>query len=95
MAEVTVKQLASVVGTPVERLLEQIKDAGLAIDTPESLISDTDKLTLLGFLRGQHGKDDVDAVSKPKKITLKRKSVSAAKAAGSSRNTVSLPFFQV
>ncbi|PCI08887.1 MAG: translation initiation factor IF-2 [Gammaproteobacteria bacterium] len=90
MAEVTVKQLASVVGTPVERLLEQIKDAGLAIDTPESLISDTDKLTLLGFLRGQHGKDDVDAVSKPKKITLKRKSVSAAKAAGSSRNTVSV-----
>jgi translation initiation factor IF-2 len=57
MAEVTVKQLAGVVGTPVERLLEQIKDAGLAIDTPDSLISDADKMTLLGYLRGQHGKD--------------------------------------
>ena len=33
MAEVTVKQLAGVVGTPVERLLEQIKSAGLAIRT--------------------------------------------------------------
>ncbi|MBL4712313.1 MAG: translation initiation factor IF-2 [Gammaproteobacteria bacterium] len=88
MAEVTVKQLANVVGTPVERLLEQIKDAGLDIDTPESLVSDTDKLALLGFLRGQHGKDDVDADNKPKKITLKRKSVSAVKAAGSSRGAV-------
>jgi len=86
MAEVTVKQLAGVVGTPVERLLEQIKDAGLAIDAPDSLISDTDKMTLLGYLRGQHGKDsDVGSDNKPKKIALKRKSVSAVKATGSGR----------
>jgi len=91
MAEVTVKQLAGVVGTPVERLLEQIKDAGLSIDTPESLISDTDKMTLLGYLRGQHGKDSsVDAASKPRKIALKRKSVSEVKVSGSGRNKVSI-----
>jgi translation initiation factor IF-2 len=91
MAEVTVKQLAGVVGTPVERLLEQIKDAGLAIDTPESLISDTDKMTLLGYLRGQHGKDSsVEAASKPRKIALKRKSVSEVKVSGSGRNKVSI-----
>ena len=91
MAEVTVKQLASVVGTPVERLLEQIKDAGLAIDAPDSLISDTDKMTLLGFLRGQHGKDSsVDAGSKPHKIALKRKSVSEVKVRGSGKSTVSI-----
>ena len=73
MAEVTVKQLAGVVGTPVERLLEQIKDAGLDIKTPDSLVSDTDKMTLLGYLRGQHGKDsNVDAENKPRKIALKR-----------------------
>ena len=91
MAEVTVKQLASVVGTPVERLLEQIKDAGLAIDAPDSLISDTDKMTLLGFLRGQHGKDsNVDAGSKPHKIALKRKSVSEVKVRGSGKSTVSI-----
>ena len=29
MAEVTVKQLAAVVGAPVERLLKQMQDAGL------------------------------------------------------------------
>jgi translation initiation factor IF-2 len=86
MAEVTVKQLAGVVGTPVERLLEQIKDAGLAIDAPDSLISDVDKMTLLGYLRGQHGKDsDVASDNKPKKIALKRKSVSAVKATGTGR----------
>ncbi|MBE9567445.1 MAG: translation initiation factor IF-2, partial [Proteobacteria bacterium] len=91
MAEVTVKQLAGVVGTPVERLLEQIKDAGLALDTPESLISDADKMTLLGFLRGQHGKDSsVDAAKKPAKIALKRKSVSEVKVSGSGRNKVSI-----
>ncbi len=83
MAEVTVKQLAGVVGTSVDRLLEQIKDAGLTIDEPDSLISDTDKMTLLGFLRGQHGKDSsVETESKPKKIALKRKTVSAVKASG-------------
>ena len=91
MAEVTVKQLASVVGTPVERLLEQIKDAGLTIDAPDSLISDADKMALLGFLRGQHGKDSsVDAGSKPHKIALKRKSVSEVKVRGSGRSAVSI-----
>ncbi len=91
MAEVTVKQLAGVVGTPIERLLEQIKDAGLKIDKPESLISDTDKMTLLGYLRGQHGKDgSVTAASKSGKIALKRKSVSEVKISGSGRNKVSI-----
>ncbi|MCW8852073.1 MAG: translation initiation factor IF-2 associated domain-containing protein, partial [Gammaproteobacteria bacterium] len=91
MAEVTVKQLAGVVGTPVERLLEQIKDAGLDIKTPDSLVSDTDKMTLLGYLRGQHGKDsNVDAENKPRKIALKRKSVSEVKVSGSGRNKVSI-----
>lgn len=30
MADVTVEQLAAVVGAPVERLLQQMKDAGLS-----------------------------------------------------------------
>ncbi len=91
MAEVTVKQLASVVGTPVERLLEQIKDAGLDITSPDALMSDGDKMRLLGFLRGQHGKDSsVDAASKPRKIALKRKSVSEIKVGASGRKTVSI-----
>ncbi len=92
MAEVTVKQLASVVGAPVERLLKQIKDAGLAdITTPDALVSDADKMHLLGFLRGQHGKDsNVESESKSNKITLKRKSVSEVKVGGAARKTVSV-----
>lgn len=91
MAEVTVKQLASVVGTTVERLLEQIKDAGLNITAPDSLISDQDKMRLLAHLRGQHGKDSsASDDTKPRKIALKRKSVSELKVAGSGKNTVSV-----
>ena len=82
MAEVTVKQLADVVGTPVERLLDQIKEAGLTADNADALISDKDKLQLLDYLRGQHGKGAVSGDEKPRKITLKRKSVSEIKASG-------------
>jgi len=91
MAEVTVKQLASVVGTSTERLLEQIKDAGLEIDSPDSLISDGDKMKLLAYLRGQHGKDASDeGASKPRKIALKRKQVSEVKVGGGGQKTVSV-----
>jgi translation initiation factor IF-2 len=86
MAEVTVKQLADVVGTPVERLLDQIKEAGLKADSADALISDQDKLQLLDYLRGQHGKSAVGSEEKPRKITLKRKSVTELKASsGASR----------
>lgn len=82
MAEVTVKQLADVVGTPVERLLDQIKEAGLKADSADALISDQDKLQLLDYLRGQHGKGASSGEEKPRKITLKRKSVTEIKASG-------------
>ena len=85
MADVTVKQLADVVGTPVERLLEQIKDAGLAADNADARISDEDKMQLLSYLRGQHGKrkPGIATADKPAgKITLKRRSVSELKVRG-------------
>ncbi len=83
MAEVTVKQLANVVGTPVERLLEQIKDAGLSIDAPDALVSDKDKGQLLTYLRGLHGKGG-EGETRSRKIVLKRKSVSEVKLNSSS-----------
>ena len=85
MAEVTVKQLADVVGTPVERLLEQIKDAGLAADNADARISDEDKMQLLSYLRSQHGKRKSSITTSDKsagKITLKRRSVSELKVRG-------------
>ena len=79
MAEVTVKELAQVVGTPVERLLQQMREAGLSHTAAEQAVSDDEKQTLLTFLKSSHG----DSGSEPKKITLKRKTVSTLKVAGS------------
>ncbi|AQZ93621.1 translation initiation factor IF-2 [Halopseudomonas phragmitis] len=79
MAEVTVKELASVVGTPVERLLQQMKEAGLKQTGPEQSVSDEEKQALLAFLKNAHG----ESASEPRKITLQRKTVSTLKVSGS------------
>lgn len=79
MAEVTVAQLADVVGIPVETLLQQMKDAGLTHKDAAQAVSDTEKEQLLAHLKRSHGESD----SEPKKITLKRKSVSTLKVSGS------------
>lgn len=76
MAEVTVRQYAEVIGIPVDRLLEQLQEAGIPDKSEADVISDGEKSELLGFLRRKHGKD---TSSEPKKITLKRKSVSEIK----------------
>jgi translation initiation factor IF-2 len=87
MAEVTVSQLAEVVGAPVERLLKQMQEAGLSHSEPEQLVSDVDKHTLLTFLKSSHG----DAFGEPKKITLKRKTLSTLKTgSGAAKKTVSV-----
>ena len=39
MAELTVAKLAETVGTPVEKLLEQLKDAGIAVKGASSEIT--------------------------------------------------------
>ncbi len=81
MSNVTVKQLAEVVGTPVDKLLEQMKDAGVELTAAEQEVSDEQKRALLNHLRQSHGKSD--SASSGKKISLKkRRSVSEIKVAG-------------
>ena len=80
MAEVTVEQLAKTVGTDTVKLLSQMKDAGLPHKKADETVSDDDKRTLLSHLKRSHGGDD----EAPRKITLKRKSVSTLKTGGSS-----------
>ena len=80
MAEVTVAQLAEVVGIPVETLLQQMRDAGLSHAGAEESVSDNEKQQLLSHLKKSHG----EQAEEPKKITLKRKSVSKLKVSGSS-----------
>ena len=79
MAEVTVRQFAEVVGTPVERLLTQLAEAGIPIVDPDIAISDDQKLQLLTHLRHSHGEG---AGGEPRRITLKRRSVSEIKLSG-------------
>ena len=47
MSKVTVKQLSEVVGAPVERLLEQLKEAGIEAANADAEISDEQKVKLL------------------------------------------------
>src|SRR5690606_10987620 len=85
MAEVTVSELAKSVGASVERLLKQMKEAGLEHSSPEQLVSDAEKQQLLAFLKDSQGSGD----AAPKKITLRRKTTTTLKTGtGSGRKTV-------
>lgn len=87
MAEVTVSELAKSVGASVERLLKQMKEAGLKHQSAEAIVSDTEKQTLLAFLKTSHG----ESSAAPKKITLKRKTTTTLKTgSGSGRKTVNV-----
>jgi translation initiation factor IF-2 len=80
MADAKISELAEVVGVSVDKLLSQIKEAGLSHTKADDSISNDDKNTLLQFLRRSHG-DSEASVAAPKKITLKRKTVGTLKAA--------------
>ncbi|RDH81178.1 MAG: translation initiation factor IF-2 [endosymbiont of Galathealinum brachiosum] len=82
MAQVTVKQLSEVVGATVERLLEQLKDAGIEVAGADSEITDEQKFKLLDHLRNSHGKTSAATAGKGK-ITLKRRSTASLKSSGS------------
>ncbi len=82
MSQVTVKQLSEVVGATVERLLEQLKEAGIVVANADSEITDEQKFKLLDHLRSSHGKTTSTTTGKGK-ITLKRKSVASLKNSGS------------
>jgi translation initiation factor IF-2 len=73
MSEVTVSQLASDVGIPVDRLLKQLGDAGIAKSNADDVISEQEKVDLLNHLRKAHGKAEAKQAAEPRKITLKRK----------------------
>ncbi|KFJ90157.1 translation initiation factor IF-2 [Pseudomonas sp. 1-7] len=79
MTQVTVKELAQVVDTPVERLLQQMREAGLSHSSAEQVVTDSEKQALLAHLKSSHG----DKVEEPRKITLQRKTTSTLRVAGS------------
>ncbi|MDM7858212.1 translation initiation factor IF-2 [Thiopseudomonas acetoxidans] len=79
MTQVTVKELATTVDTPVERLLQQMQEAGLPHTDKDQTVSDAEKQKLLAYL--QHGAGEKSEQSK--KITLQRKTTTTIRAPGS------------
>ncbi|WP_445362413.1 translation initiation factor IF-2 [Microbulbifer sp. ANSA003] len=87
MAEVTVSELAKSVGATEDRLLKQMKEAGLPHTSVDAVVSDEEKQVLLSFLKSSHGEQG----AAPRKITLKRKTTSTLKTgSGTGRKTVNV-----
>ncbi len=80
MAEVTVADFAKVLKVPVDRLIEQLDEAGIKVGGPNDVISEDAKLELLTHLKKNHGRKDATD-SAPRRITLNRKSSSELKLA--------------
>ena len=76
MPDITVEEFAQDVGVSVKRIQEQLIESGLSNKNAEDIITDIEKSQLLSFLRKKHGKDSGDG---PKKITLRRKTISELK----------------
>jgi len=80
MSQVTVTQLAEVLGVTPDRLITQLNDAGIKVDDPSAAVTNEDKKKLLAHLRTSHGKGATSEDSSgPRKVTLKRKTVSEIK----------------
>ena len=77
MTQVTVKELAQTVNTPVERLLQQMREAGLSHSSADQVVTDTEKQKLLSHLKGN------TKLEEPRKITLQRKTQTTLKVSGS------------
>ncbi|MEJ2534641.1 MAG: translation initiation factor IF-2 N-terminal domain-containing protein, partial [Gammaproteobacteria bacterium] len=95
MSNVTVSQLAEVLGVSPDKLIDQLNEAGIDASSGEQTVSNEDKKKLLAHLRASHGKSESDATA-PSQVTLKRRSHSELRIAGSgpraSTKTVAVEF---
>ncbi|WP_456447924.1 translation initiation factor IF-2 [Thiolapillus sp.] len=80
MSDITVSQLAAAVGVPVDRLLQQLAQAGLEKKSGDDAVTAEEKIELLSYLRRSHGKTEPAAkTAKTGKVTLKRKTTTELK----------------
>lgn len=70
MTQTTVKALSEEIGTPVDRLIEQLADAGMK-KAGSDKVSDEEKQQLLTHLKKEHG--DTSGEAEPTRLTLQRK----------------------
>ncbi|ALH95043.1 translation initiation factor IF-2 [Acinetobacter equi] len=80
MADKSIKELALSVDRSVEKLLEQVRDAGLPQRKADDIISTEQQDALVNHLKKIHGQEAGNAGQ----ITLKRKTTSTAKVASTS-----------
>lgn len=93
MSEKTVRELAEGGKIPLDKLMEQLNEAGIPVSTPESTISDEDQMKFLAHLRSRHGKTNTESEGTLKRVTLERRKVMEIKQAtvpGSSQKTISV-----
>ncbi|WP_039730944.1 translation initiation factor IF-2 associated domain-containing protein, partial [Pseudoxanthomonas sp. GW2] len=92
--QTTIRKLAELVNTPVEKLLEQLAEAGMKFSGPDQVVTSAEKIKLLGFLRRTHGKGSAapaEEIAAPKKITLARRKVQELTVGGGrSKTTVAV-----
>ncbi|MEE9444910.1 MAG: translation initiation factor IF-2 [Cocleimonas sp.] len=79
MSEITVSQLAEMMGSPVESLVEKLQAAGIDATDANSTINDSEKLKLLEIIRD--GASSTSTTTAPKKsagkISLKKRTTSS------------------
>ncbi|ERM59970.1 translation initiation factor IF-2 [Vibrio cyclitrophicus] len=86
MTQLTVKALSEEIGTPVDRLIEQLADAGMKKSGSDQ-VTDSEKQILLTHLKKEHG--DTSGETEPTRLTLQRKTrstLSVAAGGGKSKD---------
>ena len=79
MTDKSIKELALSVGRPVEKLLEQVREAGLPQRKADDIITTEQQDSLMSHVKKSQGSE-----SQAGQITLKRKTTSTAKVASTS-----------
>ena len=80
MSTTTVSKLSLALKISSDKLISQLKDAGIEVDNEDAVISNDQKLLLLNHLRGSHGTSKL--TTSPKKLTVNRRSQSELKLSG-------------
>ncbi|ALO41548.1 translation initiation factor IF-2 [Pseudoalteromonas phenolica] len=79
MAEVSIEKLAETIDTSVDKLLQQLSDAGISKNSGD-MVTEAEKAQLLDHLSKQHGGKGAEG---PERMTLQRKSKSTLSVKGS------------
>ena len=79
MAEVSIEKLAETIDTSVDKLLQQLSDAGISKSNGD-MVTEAEKAQLLDHLSKQHGGKGAEG---PERMTLQRKSKSTLSVKGS------------